>query len=215
MALKRVTAPATDPVTLDEAKAQVREDSSDFDTEITAFIKAATGFVEGPKGYLGRALIDQTWDYYLDAFPCWDTNIRSIRWGQWISYIEIPLPPLIEVAGVFYTDTSGVEQTFDPAFYTVDTASEPGRIALKSGASWPTLSGGTVNAVRIRFRAGYLDTSSPPVAAVPYEIKAGILLYIADLYQNRENSVIGETAVELPFAAKALLKPHRIPLSMA
>lgn len=213
MALKRVTAPANDPVTLEEAKAHLREDSDDFDLEIEAFISAATEFVDGPKGYLGRALLDQTWDYYLDAFPCAHYTYGS-NWHP-VAYIEIPLPPLIEVVGVFYLDSSGTEQEVNASSYRVDTASEPGRLIPVNGVSWPTAQI-TSGAVRVRFRAGYLDQGvSPAVDDVPFSIKAAILLYMADLYQNRENTVIGENAEELPFAAKMLLKPHRVYLSMA
>src|SRR5439155_124697 len=82
-------------------------------------------------------------------------------------HIEIPLPPLIEVEGVFYLDSNGDEQEMDATLYTVDDASQPARIALKPAASWPVTEY-VENAVRVRFRAGYLDqTQSPPVDAVP------------------------------------------------
>lgn len=218
MGLKLVTAPQDWPVTLEEAKAHLREDSDDFDTTIEAFIAAATEYVDGPKGYLGRALIDQTWDYYIDGFPVYDTSCRyyagSAGWLQ-NNYIELPLPPLIEVIGVFYLNSSGVEQEFSSSSYVVDYASEPARISLKASGSWPSALT-QMNAVRVRFRAGYLDQSvSPALDDVPFVIKAAILMYMADLYQNRENTIVGESAEELPFAAKMLLKSHRVYLSMA
>lgn len=219
MGFKLVTAPANDPVTLVEAKAHLREVSSDFDTTISAFISAATDFVDGPQGYLGRALIDQTWDYYLDQFPCvgheygrrWDTNYRWLHQA----YIEIPLPPLIEVIGVYYLDANGDEQQVDASSYRVDPASDPGRIIPLNGVTWP-IAQCTPSAVRIRFRAGYVDTgNSPYTDDVPPAIKAAILLYMADLYANRENTIVGATAAELPFASRMLLKKYRSYLSMA
>ncbi len=211
MGLKLVIAPSTSPVSIDEAKAHLREDSDDFNTEIQAFIYAATQFVDGPEGFLGRALIDQTWDYYLDEFPCGPNLFEHRRRRQ---AIEIPLPPLIEVIGVYYLDNSGSEQEFDAGSYTVDDASKPARIVLKSNACWPTPAC-EANAVRIRFRAGYLDTNSPPQANVPFPIKAAILMYIGDLYLNRENTVVGDAPAKLPWAAEQLLRPHRVILSMA
>jgi hypothetical protein len=41
-------------------------------------------------------------------------------------------------------------------------------------------------------------------------VKAAILKTLGDLYANREDSVIGATAVELPLSARRLLRPHRI-----
>lgn len=214
MGLKLVTGPATQPVSLAEAKAHLREDSSDFDTEIQAFVYAATQFVDGPEGFIGRALIDQTWDLYLDHFPgrSFRNAYPSLRVRE--QSIELPLPPLIEVIGVFYLDSSGTEQEFDAGNYIVDDASKPARIILRRTASWPTASC-EANAIRIRFRAGYVDQNSPPAACVPFTIKAAILMYVGDLYLNRENTVIGDVPAKLPWAAEQLLRPHRVYLSLA
>jgi hypothetical protein len=108
-----------------------------------------------------------------------------------------------------------VEQEFPSSSYTVDSSSYPARIALKSSASWPTISD-AFNAVRIRFRAGYLDqTVSPAVPNVPGSIKAAILLCVGSLYENRENEVVGTVVNRLPWAAEQLLRPHRVYLSLA
>lgn len=206
MGLKLVTAPADYPVTLEQAKAHLREDSTDFDEQIQAFIEAATDDAEG---FQGRALIDQTWDLTLDAWP--DSVWQGIRR---VNEIRIPKPPLIEVGGVYYLDSSGAEQTLDASLYTVDTMNESGRVILKSG-SWPTLPE-LANAVRVRFRAGYLDqTVSPAVSNVPKATFAAILIIIGDLYANRESVVLGQTVAKVPYAADRLLRRHRFDLSLA
>lgn len=41
-------------------------------------------------------------------------------------------------------------------------------------------------------------------------IKVAILKTTAEVYANREDSVVGATVVELPMSAKAFLRPHRI-----
>lgn len=215
MGLKLITAPANDPVTLDEAKAHLRVDFDDDDMMIEAFIQAATEYVDGPKGFLGRALVQQTWDFYLDEFPA--SRLSRRGWKN-TSYIQVPLPPLISVGGVFYLDASGTEQEMDTSTYRVDPSSEPGRILLSSGSSWPQIHCEEESSVRIRFTAGYIDSSqSPAVDNVPKMIKAAILLHIGDLYQNRETMVIGQraAAVTLPWASEQLLRPHRVYLSMA
>ena len=196
MGLKLITPPADWPVSLVEAKAHLRVDFADDDALIEIFRKAATDEAEK---FTGRALIEQTWDLYLDAFPA--------------AEIKIPRPPLIEVVGVFYGGAAD-EQTLPAAGYIVDDASEPARIALASNGSWPTLTT-QANAVRVRFKAGYIDDSSPAAANVPYAIKAAILLTIGTLYANRETVIVGQTATLLPWSAEQLLRRYRVEKAMA
>lgn len=206
MGLKLVTAPTAFPVTRDQAKAHLRVDTDDDNASIDAFIEAATDVAES---FQGRALIDQTWDLYLDAWPepVW-SGIRRVY------EIRIPKPPLIEVVGVFALDSAGAEQPVNSALYTIDPANEPGRVVLKSG-SWPTLPD-LANAVRVRFRAGYVDnSSSPAVGVVPKATFAAILIIVADLYANRESVVIGQTVEKVPYAAESLMRRHRFDLSLA
>ena len=159
-------------------------------------------WADGPYGFLGRALVTQIWDLVLDEFPT--------------SEIKIPLPPLISIDSVRYDDTAGDEQTVSSLDYYVDNSSEPGWIVPVT--SWPSTID-AVNSVRIRFTAGYTpDTSvSPPdqAANIPFNIKAGLLLLIGNLFENREENVAGTIANKLPFGVDALLRPYRLQLGMA
>jgi uncharacterized phiE125 gp8 family phage protein len=199
MPVKLVTPSEDLVVTLAEAKAHLRVNSTDENDLIEALIKAATDYTEQ---FLGRSLLDQTWDFYLDAFPLAGKPIL------------VPLPPLIEVTGVFYNDLNDDEQEFDSGDYAVDTASEPARIYLPSNGSWPSATS-AMNAVRVRYRAGFLDNNSPQAANVPFAIKAAILMTVGTLYEHRETLVIGQTAVLLPWAAEQLLRPYRVHVAMA
>lgn len=198
MALKLITAAATYPVTLAEAKAHLSVDFDDHDALIEIYRKAATDSAEN---FTGRAFIDQTWDYFFDAFPT-------------AGAIQIPKPPLIEVIGVFSLDSVAAEQELAASGYLVDGASELARLTLAYAGSWPTPLI-VANAVRLRFRAGYLDDNSPQVANVPFAIKAAILLTVGTLYANRETIVIGQTATLLPWAAEQLLRPYRVHTAIA
>lgn len=201
MALRLITAAATNPVTLTEAKAHLREVDTDNDTLIGSMVSAATKYAEK---FLGRALIDQTWELVLDEFPTDEDELA----------IKIPLPPLIEVESIKYDDGDGVEQTLDEDLYVVDSASQPGWVVPVS--TWPTSINDAVNSVRIRFRAGYLDTSvSPAEENVPDNIKAAILLHVGALFAHRETVVVGQPANLLPFGARQLLELDRVDLSMA
>jgi uncharacterized phiE125 gp8 family phage protein len=175
-----------------EAKAHLNVDYADDDTLIQAMIDAATAHCDGPGGFLGRAIVEQTWELVLDEFP--ENEIR------------IPLPPLIAVQSVKYDDGDGVEQTISSGDYTVDTASEPGWVLPEASGTWPATFDG-INAVRIRYRAGYLT--------VPSDIKAAILLYVGSLYANREVEMVGATVAPMPWSAEQLLRRKRFDLSMA
>lgn len=197
VASKLVTPPQCPPVDLYTLKQHLRVDAGDDDILIAAIADAAT---EHAERFLGRALIEQTWDIYLDKFP---TGCDPI---------ELAPPPILEVVGVFYKDADGNEQQLDEASYIADTVSEPGRLTPVS--SWPALTKAS-NAVRVRVRAGYLNDESPQVENVPASIKAAIMLISGTLYENRETIIIGQTAVELPFAAEHLMRPFRVLRGMA
>ena len=200
MGVKLISPPATTVITLAQAKEHLHVDHSYDDALITDLIKSATRHCEV---FLGRALIDQTWDLYLDSFPT--LGDREIK---------VPKPPLITVLRVAYDDTGGIESFVDPDDYYVDSVSEPGWVVPISGADWPdTLD--AINAVRVRFRAGYLDTASPPANAVPDDIAMAVKLYLGSLYEHRESEIVGVMATAMPWSAEQLLRQHRIELSMA
>lgn len=191
MALKLITAPATEPVTSAEAKAHLRVDTTADDTLIGTLITVARMHVEN---HLRRALITQTWELVLDAFPA-----RNV--------IQLPMPPLASITSIKYTDEAAVEATFSSTAYAVDTDSTRGRVVLKSGESWPSVTLAATSGVRVRYVAGY-----GAAANVPQAIKQAILLLIGTLYENRESVLVaqGVTVMELPFGVNALLMPYRV-----
>ncbi len=184
------TPPATEPVTQAEAKAHMHVDGTDDDALITRLIKAATGHIDGPDGWLGRSLVSQTLELVYDTFPC--------------GPLKIPYPPLISVESVKYIDpTTGLSTTFGAVNYEVDTDSQPGWIALARGATWPTPLD-TINAVRVRYTAGY--------TSVPEPIRHAILIMVADMYEHPETVVVGKSnaALKIPTTAELLLAPFRV-----
>lgn len=195
MGLVLVTPPVTLPVSLALAKQYCRVDHDDEDDVIVLLIEQATDRAEQ---FTGRKFIDQTWDYYVDAFPS--------------GAIILPLGPLIEVVTVAYRDSNGDEQT--TTNYLVDVSSSVPRVTLPTGGSWPTPDA-VANAVRIRFRVGYLDNNSPGLANVPAMIRAAILIDVVSYFENRQTIIIGQTATRIPEAWENLLRPYRLPLGMA
>lgn len=166
------------------------------DADIERCIKTARRHCEN---FQNRAYVTQTWDLILDRFPA-------------AGYIELPKPPLQSLISLTYKDSAGELQTVsfldpsgEPLFetddYIVDTASEPGRLVLKSGKSWPTTYD-EAQAVQIRFICGYGEVSD-----VPDEIKQAILLKVADLYEHRGDEV-GDARIDE--VIERLLWPERI-----
>ena len=165
MPLKLITAPTVEPLTVAETKAHLRVTASDEDTAIGAYITAARQLAEQ---ILGRALMSQTWEKTIDAFP---TN-----------EIELPWPPLVSITSVKYINTSSAQITLASTEYVIDSDTEPGWLLLAVDKTWPATDD-VANAVRVRYLAGYVDA-----AAVPGVIKSWLLLKIGELYANREAS---------------------------
>lgn len=162
------------------------------DDLLTALITAARQDCEK---FQNRRYITQTWELWLDAWPDKD-------------FIEIPLPPLQSVSSIKYYDTEDTEATFSSDDYFVDTKSEPGRVSLNYGESWPSTTLRPANGVCVTFVAGYGDEASD----VPRNIYQAILLLLGHLYENREAvSQITNVAIkELPLGTQSLLWKDRI-----
>jgi uncharacterized phiE125 gp8 family phage protein len=199
MSLQLISPPAIEPVTLDEAKAHLKVDTTDDDALITALITAARARAEW---HTGRAFITQSWTLSLDAWPgiAADCGLPPALSATPPAAIEIPLPPLQAVTSITTYARNDAATVLDSSLYQVDTASKPARIALKFGVT-PPMDLRAMNAIVIAFTAGYGDAE----ANVPAPIHAAILEMIADAYTNR-----GDSSGELPLDALALLAPYRI-----
>lgn len=188
MGLSLLTAPATEPVTLSEAKLHLRVEHSADDTLITALISTARQTAEHRTG---RAMISQQWRMTLDA---------------WQDSIELPNPPLISIEAITYLDDSGTRQTLAGSSYQAITDTTPGSVQPAYGLTWPTARA-VAGSIRIDYTAGYANA-----AAVPQPIKAWMLLAIGTWYAHREASAEQSKTAELPRTFwDGLLDPYRIP----
>ena len=198
-----VTPPAGEPVSLTEAKAHMRIDSADDDSLIAALITAAR---QAAEAHMRRALVSQTWRLSLDRFPVapqpwWDGLREGADMPGDGSVIELPRPPLISVTSVTVYDDANNATVAGVSIYYVDADSEPGRVVLRSGQTWP-MAGRVAGAVEVLFVAGY-----GAAGAVPQAIRQGMLLLIGRLYENREAEA---AAVALPLGVAALWRPYRL-----
>jgi uncharacterized phiE125 gp8 family phage protein len=206
--LKLISRSTTPVVTLEEVVEHLRRGDTDEDDRlIERYVNAATRHVEN---WCALSLVDQTWDYYFDEFPD-----GTDPYGR---YILIPRPPLLEIEAIYYRDSAGVEQEFNTNSYLIDYTSHPSRVFLTAAGSWPDTDG-AMNSGRIRFRAGYVDESSPTSAdnLVPEDIKAAIQIYAANLYENRESFATGTAfnVAKFPWGVENLLRMYRVDTSLA
>lgn len=163
----RVITPPTPIVT----PANIAGSHASNDAAVAALIAAVTEDIDGPGGWLGRALGPQVLEIVAGRFS------EIARCGV----IHLPYPPLISVVSVKYLDANGNEQTLDPEVYRVNETS----LMLNAGEGWPS-TGGFDDAVRVRFKAGYNGTSGAGIGemqtgAVPERARQAIILSVQHL----------------------------------
>jgi len=184
MTLVRLTPPPTVPIDLDALLQHLRVGEHEMFAAI-GYAQMATAALDGPHGWLGRALTEATYELRLDAFP---------------AAIELPLPPLVAVTSIAYLDPAGVSQTLAPALYQVSGlgGDAPAVIRPSYGNSWPATRC-EPESVLILLDAGY--------TTLPAAIRAGLQLMTGELFEHRE---ISRDDVAVSDAASALLTPYRV-----
>lgn len=198
-----VTPPASEPITLSEAKAWAKIDGSDDDAQVTALISAARMAAEE---YLRRSLVTQTWKLTLDLCCArdvwWDGVIEgpiSALHGGLPNSLPLPKGPAQSITSVVTYDLSNAATTYGASNYRVDASGD--RLVLNYGAIWPS-NMRPQSAIEITYVAGYGAPSS-----VPQPIKSGMLIHVASLYEQRGNC---EDAMDIPPGAKMLYGNYRI-----
>lgn len=185
-----ITAPTIWPVTVQETKEHLYIDTNDHDVEIDMMVKAATRQVEN---WTRRAIMTQTWEYYLDLFPrC--------------NYIVIPFGNLQSVSSVKYKDSTGTETTMAVTTdYLVETnGDQHGRIVLPYSGVWPSQTLYPSNPITIKFICGWTTQAS-----VPWSIKHAVKMVCAEMFELRGESTVGQTVVPNK-AAEYLIASDRL-----
>ena len=222
-AIQLKTAPTTFPLSLAEVKLHVGVVDTD-DTQDEKLLMLLLAVTTSCERYVRRSFIDTTWTMFLDHFPGrplpWWSGVRQMANTELTDLtepIKIPRPPLGSIVSITAHLEDGTTTVVPSTDYVVDTASEPGRVALKSGKSWPTGALRVINGVEVEFIAGWGPTS----VDVPTPIRQAILLSISYLRDNPsggaakfektgESSIARFSPEELGVPALNLLQTYKI-----
>lgn len=164
----------------------LHRDIHDDDQSVYEYIDSATEYAEQ---YQNRCLCSSAWEATYDYFP---------------DVFSVPIPPLVSVQEIAYTDSAGDAQVLSSSLYVVDTHSQPGRIALAYGQVWPSIQE-KIGCVVVKFTAGYASAS-----VVPARTRQAIRMLVAHWYANRESVVIGQAANVMPMGVAELLDADRL-----
>lgn len=189
------TAPADVPLTLAEAKVQLKLEQNfvDDDALITTIIDGVT---DQAQDYLQRQLMQATWQVYLDSWNDLDCNINRSDWQRKeLSgvYLVFPKNPVVSLTSIKYLDTNGVLQSLNISAYQFEefgsNSNVPARIRFTGDL--PALQD-TLNAVVIEYVAGYGAAGaavSAQQAAIKSKFKLWIKAQLGSLYQNRQTII--------------------------
>lgn len=182
MTLRLITAPASEPASLDELKSFASIQHNEDDDLLGVLLTAAREFAEAT---IGGAIPTQTWE------------ITAREWPDTV--FVLPKPPLQSVVSVKHRDAAGAVVTLSPSTdYIVDLAGG----AIEPVTAWPHV-GDYPDAVQVRLTAGYEET--------PQRAKLTIMSLAAFWYDVRlpnASSADGMTR-RVPFHVKAMLAQLR------
>ena len=181
-------APTSAIVTLQDAKNHLRVDSTDEDSLIQTLVDAATAYLDGFYGVLGRAMVTQTW---IQKFDGWD------------SYLYLPVFPVASITSVVYLNSSGGSTTVTASDYQLLTDECGPYVAFDQAFSYPTLGIETGPQVTVTYVAGEAVTN------VPRPLKQAMLLLIGHWFAQRETVNVGNITTELEFTVRTLIAPYR------
>ena len=156
--------PTDNPITLVEAKAFAKIETTADDTLVTDLITAARVYAEP---ILNRTFVDTTYEWTLDRFPF---DGRALL---------LPRPPLASITSITYVDTAGTTQTWSDTKYDFDVASLVGRVLPSFGESYPATRW-QMNAVKVTFIGG-----NGSQAAQREDVKLLMKILVTETYVKR------------------------------
>lgn len=178
----RTVAPAVALISTADAKAHLRVDGTASDDYIAGLVVAATQWMDGYGGVLGKALITQTWQQKYDGFPSGD-------------HFRLPLGPLGAVSSISYYDAANDVQSFTS--FTAQSDEIGPLVILDEDATWPATYD-RPDAVTVTWTCGHGSAASD----VPAPIVVAAKMLIGQWYDHR--AMTGDVG-----AVMALIGPLR------
>lgn len=212
MSITVIRPPAFEPISLEQARQHLRVDvypgspaTHPDDDLISRAIVAAR---ERAEEITRRALVEQgvrlvAPSWYPDAWP------RTRQRG-----IDLLRPPLISVDQVTYYDDNNTLQVVTSSNYFIEETQPVHRLRWAASFDFPCTYD-RADAVRVDYTAGYAGQASPvtdqaeAASGIPASIINGMLLLVGDMYEHREATLVGVSAVVLT-AADALFESKRV-----
>lgn len=180
--------PASEPVSLVEAKAFLRVDDDAEDGLISTLITAARLHVEG---ITGRALVAQSWRVVLDAWP------RD-------RIVTLPVGPLSSLTAIRAYDANGDAVTVPLAQFQPETGTGAARLPLPASvAGMPLLR--ERQGIEVDYVAGFgVDATS-----VPADLRQALLVLVAYWFENRDAVIIAGSGAVVPTGFDRMVSPYR------
>jgi uncharacterized phiE125 gp8 family phage protein len=170
-----VVPPASLPVSISDIKANLNITTAEHDATLNALNSAVTIILDGFGGYLGRAIVTQTWEQEYEGWPC-------------EREFELPFPDCTSIQ-VYYRDINGATQQLNSTYlYDPREEDEGTEVTIKNTAILPMHDYGPAP-VKVRFVTGW------EAASVPEPIKQAIISEVCSLYNqmSRDITVKSET----------------------
>lgn len=163
MSIELIVPPASEPVSLAEAKRFLRVDHGEEDSLILNLIAAARGHVES---FTGRKCVTRR---VIERRDSWALKPDG--------YGDLAYTPLVSVHAVMVFDSSAASHSI--ALENMEFDKQEGRFRFIPGPA-PQV-GALFNGVSIEYSAGFGDAS-----AVPEDLRHAILVETAKLYEQRD-----------------------------
>ena len=216
--LTLISAAASEPLSLEDAKLWLHVDGPDDDNTILPLITAAREHCER---FCRRSwLVGTTWKLSLDHFPQGLIDGDAYRYPDFSELFEteglflfgrtsqmaisLPMGPATEITEIAYVDPSGTAQVLSPDAYELLADEGASLIYPVCGTGWPATRV-FPNAVQITFKAGSI---------APQTLVLAMKQLIGHWYANREAVVMSSGVIpqEVLLAAEKLLRPLSNPL---
>ena len=185
MIVERIADAKAEAISLDEARKHCRILGTDDDDTLRIYIEAARNHVES---LMENALVEGTYAFYFNTSK---------------SHYHI-YKPIVSITTFEYnivTNTGAYGGSLSGSDYHMDT--EQGLITINDSTMTDLYA--QSNAIKITAVVG-----QPNIGIIKGDIKLAMLLMIGHWFENREETIVGTTAAQIPTGARDLLAPYKV-----